>query len=313
MRNLTLLMKKDKKKQTENSSEELAPQPGNLWRARVISTNDFEFCSPSLDMEIAQGDFIIMLTRYGMDLAQILGPVSNLASVKTTGIRRIVRIASEKDLSRFNSLEKLGKKAFEICSEKISELKLAMKLVSSHYTFDERKILFFFTAENRVDFRELVRLLATQLKKRIELRQIEAREETRVVGGVAVCGRLYCCHSITDQLAAVSIKMAKVQNLSLNLLKASGPCNRLLCCLSYELENYTGERKLMPRRGARIAHEGVIYEVGEVNMLSRRIQLFASGGRRICVSASSIVKKTGGGWKIRSDKVDELAAENEGI
>jgi len=305
-------MRKDKKGQPKSNSGKHASQPENLWRARVISTNDFEFCSPSLNMEITQGDFIIMLTRYGMDLARILGPTSNWGSVETASIRRIIRIASKKDISKRKSLEKLEKRAFEICHEKISELKLAMKLVCSHYTFDERKILFFFTAENRVDFRELVRLLAAHFKRRIELRQIGTREETRVVGGVAVCGRSYCCHSITDQLAAVSIKMAKDQNLPLNLLKASGPCNRLLCCLSYELENYTSERKL-PRRGAKIAHEGAIYEVGDVNILSRMIQLLASGGRRMYVSASSIVQKTGGEWEIRSDKVDELTAKNEGM
>jgi len=233
-------MRKNRKR--VDISKKTVFEPGKLWRARVVSINDFEFCSPSEDTELSRGDFVVISTQYGIDLAWILGPASNLDSIETSRIRRIIRIASKKDLSRRRSLEELEKKAFEICREKISTLKLALKLVSSHYTLDEQKILFLFTAENRVDFRELVKLLATHFRKRIELRQVGARDETRVIGGVAFCGRMYCCHSITDQLAAVSIKMAKDQNLPLNLLKASGPCNRLLCCLSYELAHYASEK-----------------------------------------------------------------------
>ena len=287
-------------------------QPKNLWKARVVSTNDFEFCSSSANIGITRGNLVVISTRYGMDLACIRGPVSNLDSVETASIRRIIRIASEKDFSKRRSLEKLEKEAFKICHEKISKLKLAMKLVTSHYTLDGREILFFFTAENRIDFRKLAKLLVNHFKKRIELRHCGARDETRVVGGVGVCGRLFCCHSITDQFPAVSINLAKNQGLPLNLSKATGPCNRLFCCLSYELENYyTSEKKLLPRKDTRIIHEGVIYKVTEINMLSRIIQLSASGGHRMYISASNIAQKPGGEWEIQSDKLDESTAKNE--
>lgn len=313
MRDLTPNMKKRKKprRQAKDISKKSTSRdmPNNLWKARVVSTNDFEFCSPPVDMGITRGDFVVMITRYGMDLACMRGPVSSLDSVETASIRRIIRIATGKDFFKRSSLEKLEREAFKKCHEKISKLKLAMKLVSSHCTLDERKILFFFIAEKRIDFRELAKLLTAHFKKRIELRHVGARDETKMVGGAAVCGRLYCCHSITDQLASVSIKMAKDQNLPLNLLKATGPCNRLLCCLSYELENYAGEKKQLPRRDTRIAHEGVIYEVAEINMLSRTIQLSASGGRLMYVNLSDIVQNPEGGWEIRNDRLN--TAENK--
>jgi len=259
-------MGKNKKK--SNFSDKSTLQTRGLWRARVVSISDFEFCSPPEKMEINRGDFAVISTRYGKDLAQILGPVSNLDSVGNARVRRIIRIATEKDLSKRRSLEKLEGEAFETCRAKISELGLAMKLVSSHFTFDKQKLLFFFTADNRVDFRELVKLLVVCFKKRIELRQIGARDETRVVGGVGVCGRLFCCHSITDRLAAVSIKTAKDKNLPLGLLKTSGPCSRLLCCMSYELKNHADREKLLPRKGAGAADEGKVYGISEVDMLS---------------------------------------------
>ena len=291
----------------------LQDMPKKLWKARIVSTNDFEFCLPPVNMEVTRGDFVVISTLYGMDLACILGPVSSPDSVETASVRRIIRIASERDFSKRRSLEKLEKKAFEICHEKIFELKLAMKLITSHYSLDGRKILFFFTAENRIDFRELVKLLVAHLKKRVELRQVGARDETRVIGGVAICGRLYCCHSITDQLTAVSIKMVKDQNIPFNVSKTTGPCNRLLCCLSYELEHYIGEKKSLPRKGARIVHEGTVYRVTDVNILSRMIQLSASEGHRMCVSASGITQKAGGGWKIQSDKLNNSAPGSEGV
>jgi len=234
-------MKKDKKK--SDIPVKATPQSGNLWRARVLPISDFEFCSPPANMKIGQGELVVMSTRYGIDIARILGPVSNLDSVGNAEVRQIIRIASKKDLSKHRSLEKLEKEAFEICRAEISALKLSMKLVSSHYTFDKWKILFFFTADGRVDFRELVRLLAVRFKRRIELRQIGARDETRVIGGVGVCGRLYCCHSITDRLATVPVKTAKDQNLPPSLLKTSGQCGRLLCCLSYELGHQASKEK----------------------------------------------------------------------
>ncbi|MFA7559447.1 MAG: regulatory iron-sulfur-containing complex subunit RicT, partial [Sphaerochaeta sp.] len=169
--------------------------------------------------------------------------------------------------------------AMRICREKIAERKLEMKLVTTHFLLGEPKIIFFFTADVRVDFRELVKDLVSIFKIRIELRQVGVRDESRVLGGLAVCGRDYCCHSITDTLNPVSIKMAKEQNLSLNSMKISGPCGRLLCCLSYEYDFYNEEKQLYPAQGSRLKVGGDLMKVTEVNILSKQITLSGSEGR----------------------------------
>jgi len=279
--------------------------PENLWRARVIPTNDFEYCSPMDGLDISRGDFVVISTRYGRDMARILGPVRDRKGVEPDNVRLINRIADDEDIARREEFEKKEEAAYHICREKISRLKLAMKLVSAHYMLDEQKVMFFFTAENRIDFRELVKELVSHFKMRIELRQIGVRDESRVVGGVAVCGRQFCCHGLTDRLKPVSIKMAKEQNLSLNSLKISGPCGRLLCCLAFEHEHYSAERKLMPHEGSRIMFEGYQYKVSEVNIFTRKIHLYGPEGRRMNVPVSRLTRKEGGGWNILPEE-DEV-------
>ncbi len=282
--------------------------PENLWRARVVPTNDFEYCSPKADMEIERGDFVVISTRYGKDMARILGPANERDGVEAEHVRLIDRIATDADKIRREDLGQLETAAHKICREKISKLKLSMKLVSAHYILDEQKVMFFFTAENRIDFRDLVKELVSHFKMRIELRQIGVRDESRVVGGIAVCGRQYCCHGITDKLSPVSIKMAKEQNLSLNSLKISGPCGRLLCCLAFEHDHYSAERKLMPHEGSRILYEGVNYKVTEVNIFARKVQLSGSEGRRMDVPVSRLTRKDRGGWEILPEE-----GENENL
>jgi cell fate regulator YaaT (PSP1 superfamily) len=272
--------------------------PESLWRARVIPTNDFEYCAAVDSLEIERGDFVVISTRYGRDLARILGAVTDKNGVEAENVRLVVRKAGDDDLARREDFEQKEDEAYRICRDKISRLKLAMKLVSAHYMLDEQKVMFFFTAENRIDFRELVKELVAHFKMRIELRQIGVRDESRVVGGVAVCGRPFCCHSLTDRLKPVSIKMAKEQNLSLNSLKISGPCGRLLCCLAFEHEHYSAERKLMPHEGSRISFDGVNFKVTEVNIFARKIHLYGPEGRRMDVPASRLSRRDGGGWII---------------
>lgn len=272
--------------------------PDNLWRAKVVPTNDFEYCSPPAGMDFERGDFVVISTRYGKDMARVLGPAVERDGVEAEQVRLIDRVATEADIARREDLEDREKAAYKICRKKISSLRLSMKLVTAHYILDEQKIMFFFTAENRIDFRELVKELVSQFKMRIELRQIGVRDESRVIGGIAVCGRQYCCHGMTDRLSPVSIKMAKEQNLSLNSLKISGPCGRLLCCLAFEHEHYSAERKLMPHEGSRITYEGVNYKVTEVNIFARKIHLSGSEGRRMDIPVSRLSRKERGGWEI---------------
>ena len=293
-----------------NQHSDFPDVPENLWRARIVPTNDFEYCAPDEELKLERGDFVVLRTRYGKDMARILGPASNDGDVEADDVRLIQRMATDEDLARREEYEVKEVEAYRVCRLKIKELGLAMKLVSAHYMLDEQKAMFFFTAENRIDFRELVKDLVAHFKMRIELRQIGVRDESRVVGGIAVCGRQYCCHGLTDKLSPVSIKMAKDQNLSLNSLKISGPCGRLLCCLSFEHEHYSKERKNLPREGGRINHDDVSWKVSEVNIFTRKVHLTAAEGRRMEVSADNLTRKEGGGWQILQ-KTEEVDPQTE--
>jgi len=226
---------------------------------------------------------------------------------ENSDIYKIERIASEKDLNRYERNREKELEAIGVCKEKIRKHKLDMKLVSAHYLFGESKVLFFFTADTRVDFRELVKDLVSIFKMRIELRQIGVRDESRVLGGLAVCGRDYCCHSITDKLNPVSIKMAKEQNLSLNSMKISGPCGRLLCCLSYEYDFYREEKKRMPGEGTRIKIKNDLVKITEVNILSKKIYLSSYEGRLMVVPFEKLsYNEPDKRWDIDKDFIEEM-------
>jgi cell fate regulator YaaT (PSP1 superfamily) len=240
---------------------------------------------------------VIVPTRYGRDLAQVIGSVRG-KSPPVSEIAWIERIAVQEDLEKACNNRKIEQDAFNICKQKIENHKLEMKLVLVHCILEEPKILFFFTAENRVDFRELVKDLVSVLKTRIELRQIGVRDEARVVGGLSVCGRGYCCHSVSDKPKPVSIKMAKDQKLSLNSMKISGPCGRLLCCLFYEHCFYCEQQRLVPQEGARISHANEMWKVTEVNIVAGQIKLGAEDGRLITVQSSQF-ERVDNHWRIK--------------
>jgi cell fate regulator YaaT (PSP1 superfamily) len=244
------------------------------------------------------GERVLVPTRYGRDLAEIIGTIQKKNGQTPQIITWIERIASAEDISRAASHKQQEKEAFTICREKIEAHKLEMKLVSVHYLLDEPKILFFFTAENRVDFRELVKDLVGVFKTRIELRQIGVRDESRVLGGLGVCGRGYCCHSVSDKLKPVSIKMAKDQNLSLNSMKISGPCGRLLCCLAYEHLFYGEQRRVTPHEGCKISWDGTLWKVMEVNVVMGKVKLSSEDSRVIQMPVSSF-EKADGRWVIK--------------
>ncbi len=187
-------------------------------------------------------------------------------------------IATPEEIKRYQENIVAEQEAIKICKEKIAARKLDMKLVTAHFLISEPKALFFFTSDDRVDFRELVKDLVSVFRMRIELRQIGVRDEARVLGGLAVCGRDFCCHGISDKLDPVTIKMAKEQNLSLNSMKISGPCGRLLCCLSYEYDFYIEEKQSYPPEGSRIKIGGELYKVQEINILSKSMTLTGPEG-----------------------------------
>jgi cell fate regulator YaaT (PSP1 superfamily) len=278
-----------------DSAENIAPDTP-VYRLRLSYSNEIFLAAYSGD-SLEPGNEVLVPTRYGRDLAQVIGPVLCKA-IPVSEAARIERIASKEDLDRAAQNSRHEKEAFRICKQKIETHNLEMKLVSVHYLLDEPKILFFFTAENRVDFRELVRDLVSVFKIRIELRQIGVRDESRVVGGLGVCGRGYCCHMVSDKLKPVSIKMAKDQNLSLNSIKISGPCGRLLCCLAYEHSFYNEQRKLTPQEGCKISYDGTVWRVAEVNVIVGSVKLTAEDGRLLQLPANQF-EKTDGRWTIR--------------
>ncbi len=255
--------------------------------------------------ELLPGMKVVAPTRYGKDICTVLGQAKTPGFVRVDDIIKIERIATPEDIARMEQDAEKETAAYELCQEKIAFHKLPMKLVFAHYLFEEPKILFFFTADSRVDFRCLVKDLVAIFKMRIELRQIGVRDEARMLGGCGVCGRNLCCHGVTDKLVPVSIKMAKDQNLSLNSLKISGPCGRLLCCLAYEYGFYKEARKLMPQEGARIAYDGTVFKVIEVNVPAGKLKLVSDDGRFMDTLASQFVQEDGR-WIIRMPASDPV-------
>jgi cell fate regulator YaaT (PSP1 superfamily) len=267
-----------------------------VYRLRLSYSNE-TFLAAYEGEALGNGSWALVLTRYGKDLAQVIGPVQR-KNFSSSEISRIERSASVEDLEKAAYNRQQEQDAFRICREKIEDHRLEMKLVSVHYLLEESKVLFFFTAENRVDFRELVKDLVGIFKTRIELRQIGVRDESRVVGGLGVCGRAYCCHAVSDKLKPVSIKMAKDQYLSLNSMKISGSCGRLLCCLAYEHGFYNEQRRLIPQEGARINYDNALWKVVEVNLVLGSVKMGSESGRQLTLQSTQF-EKVEGKWQVR--------------
>lgn len=224
---------------------------------------------------IKKGDHVIVETARGIEYGTVVLPPKEVTDDKVVQpLKPVIRIATPEDDTINIENEEKEKEAFHICLEKISKHELDMKLIDSEYTFDRNKLLFYFTADGRIDFRELVKDLASVFRTRIELRQIGVRDETKMIGGIAICGRPLCCHSYLSDFAPVSIKMAKEQNLSLNPSKISGVCGRLMCCLKNEEEAYEYLNSTLPHIGAKVKTvEGYQGEVQSVSVLKQRVKV----------------------------------------
>lgn len=200
---------------------------------------------------IKKGEYVIVETARGIEFGECVIGIKEVSEDEVIApLKSVIRIANEEDILKHKENKDKEEKALEICLSKIKDHKLDMKLIDVEYTFDNNKVIFYFTAEGRVDFRELVKDLATVFKTRIELRQIGVRDEAKMIGGLGPCGRTMCCSSFLGDFASVSIKMAKEQNLSLNPTKISGICGRLMCCLNYEQSTYEDIRKRLPKIGS---------------------------------------------------------------
>lgn len=233
------------------------------------------------NLEVKAGDSVIVETARGMEFGTVTMDIMEVSEDDVVApLKKIVRIANEKDHKQHIENVKKKQRALELCQEKVDKHGLVMKLIDVEYTFDNSKIVFYFTADGRVDFRELVKDLAGVFKMRIELRQIGVRDEAKMLGGIGSCGRALCCHSWLADFEPVSIKMAKVQNLSLNPTKISGICGRLMCCLKYENDVYMEFRKGMPDVGERVRTPDGMAKVIDTNLLERsvKVRLFVDEG-----------------------------------
>lgn len=241
---------------------------------RFRNVGKIYYFSPK-NLEIKSGDHVIVETARGVEYGNVVLPPRDVEDEKVVQpLKEVIRIANAQDDKKEESNRKREKEAYQICLKKIKEHGLEMKLIDVEYTFDNNKVLFYFTADGRIDFRELVKDLAAIFKTRIELRQIGVRDETKILGGIGICGRALCCHTYLSEFAPVSIKMAKEQNLSLNPTKISGVCGRLMCCLKNEEETYEELNRKLPVVGDRVnTPEGLRGEVQSVNVLRQLVKV----------------------------------------
>lgn len=231
-------------------------------------------------LEINKGDHVIVETARGVEYGTVVCGIKSVTDDEISQpLKPVIRVATKKDDEQELANRDKEKQALKMCQEKIEKHKLEMKLIDAEYTFDNNKILFYFTAGGRVDFRELVKDLAAVFKTRIELRQIGVRDETKLRGGIGICGRPLCCHTFLDEFAPVSIKMAKEQNLSLNPTKISGVCGRLMCCLKNEEETYEELNRRLPNIGDFVStDDGLKGEVVSVNVLRQLVKVLVDAG-----------------------------------
>lgn len=234
-----------------------------------------------LDMNIEKGQHVIVETARGIEYGSVVLGIREVEEDKVVlPLKPVIRIATEEDDIREQGNREKEKEAYKICLEKIRKHGLEMKLIEAEYTFDNNKVLFYFTADGRIDFRELVKDLASVFRTRIELRQIGVRDETKIRGGLGICGRELCCKSYLAEFAPVSIKMAKDQNLSLNPTKISGVCGRLMCCLKNEEDTYEYLNSNLPDVGDRVTtSDGLSGEVTSVNVLRQLVKVIVTVGR----------------------------------
>ena len=230
------------------------------------------------ELEIASGDHVIVETARGVEYGHVVIGNREVEDEKVVQpLKPVIRLATDKDDEQSMANREKEKEAYKICQEKIRKHKLEMKLIDAEYTFDNNKVLFYFTADGRIDFRELVKDLASVFRTRIELRQIGVRDETKILGGIGICGRPLCCHTHQSEFLPVSIKMAKEQNLSLNPTKISGVCGRLMCCLKHEEEIYEELNSRLPSVGEYVTtKDGMKGEVSSVNVLRQLVKVIVT-------------------------------------
>ena len=279
--------------QAENSSQEAAVErpskESSFGHYRVQFRPEEQIFSATTRLQgLHKNDVVMVQTDHGLEPARVLSGLSEWPAeepaAQSGSQLTIVRRGTRDEIAKFEKLGEMEHSAFRLCTELIEKLNLPMNLVKVERFFNGGKIIFYFTAENRVDFRELVKHLVQEFRTRVEMRQIGVRHETKMLGGLGCCGRELCCASFIQNFESVSIKMAKEQNLPLNPAKISGACNRLLCCLNYEYQTYKSIRKGMPKIGRKITFNDRSYKVLQHNVLREEILVAADDGSELTLS-----------------------------
>lgn len=251
----------------------------NIFGVRFKPVGKIYYFNPK-NLDIQKNDNVIVETARGIEFgAVVIGQRSVDTKSVVQPLKDVIRIATGADIEKYELNKQKEKDAFGICCEKIIKHKLDMKLIEVEYTFDGNKILFYFTADGRIDFRELVKDLATIFKTRIELRQIGVRDESKTMGSIGICGRSLCCSKFLGEFEPVSIKMAKEQGLSLNPTKISGACGRLMCCLKYEQDTYDELLKVTPRQGSIVRTPNGVGSVEYVNLIKGLLKVKVEGDK----------------------------------
>ncbi len=282
----------------------------NIIGVRFKKLGKIYFFNPK-NVNVKKGDKVIVETSQGEEFGEVVIPNRKVEDDKIVEpLKKVIRIANHKDYKHYEECRRKEKEAFDICIKKIKEHKLNMNLTDVEFKFDNSKILFYFTADGRIDFRELVKDLAAIYKTRIELRQIGVRDEVKRIGGNGVCGRELCCCSFLSDFETVSIKMAKEQNISLNPSKISGNCGRLMCCLKYENDVYEEKLKRLPKIGAIVKTEDGQGEVDNIETLKERVRVKIKDGegsfyKKYDVKDIKVIKD------VEDEKIDEEELEHK--
>lgn len=279
---------------------------------RFKAAGKMYYFNPS-DIDVKKGDHVIVETSRGIEYGEVAAGIKEVDdNMVVKPLKEVVRIATAEDEERYKTNKEKEKEAYKVCSEKIESHKLDMKLIEVEYTFDGSKILFYFTAEGRVDFRDLVKDLASVFKTRIELRQIGVRDESKTLGSIGVCGRNLCCSQFLGEFVPVSIKMAKEQGLSLNPTKISGACGRLMCCLKYEQETYEDLMKSSPKNGARVETPEGEGTVVSVALLRGMVKVRLGDGEEVTLKDFSVDELSFEGHRAQiTEKEDDFFAEED--
>jgi len=263
------------------------------------------------DLELEKDQDIIVETARGIEFGTVITEVKDVEDEEVSQpLKPVIRIATKEDKEKEEENRKKEREAFEICLEKIRKHELDMKLINAEYTFDNNKVLFYFTADGRIDFRELVKDLAAVFRTRIELRQIGVRDETKIRGGIGICGRTLCCNTYLSEFAPVSIKMAKEQNLSLNPTKISGVCGRLMCCLTNEQETYEFLNSKLPNNGEEVTTpeglKGIVQSVGVLRQVVKVVVILDNEEKEVREYPVAELK-----FKPRKKKKDQKVSKEE--